>query len=111
MGAYELIEALKIETSRPIGPPTVYRALQFLVAQGLVSRIESLNAYVPCVHPERGQDCAFFICSSCGLSVEIEDPRIEGLLADDAAALGFASTRRIVEVEGICAQCVEASAA
>ena len=110
-GAYELIEALKIETSRPVGPPTVYRALGFLMAQGLVSKIESLNAYVPCAHPERGHDCLFFICSACGSSVELEDPRIRGLLADDAAALGFAVKRHMVEVEGMCAQCTEASPA
>ena len=110
-GAYELIEALRIENSRPVGPPTVYRALGFLMAHGLVSKIECLNAYVPCVHPERGHDCLFFICSSCGASVELEDPRIGGLLAEDAAALGFAVKRRMVEVEGMCARCAEANPA
>ena len=110
-GAYELIEAVKLKDSRPVGPPTVYRALEFLMAQGLVSRIESLNAYVPCVHPERDHDCLFFICSDCRSSVELEDPRIGGLLAEDAAALGFVATRRTVEIEGTCAQCTEAGAA
>ena len=110
-GAYELIEAIKPRDSRPVGPPTVYRALDFLMAQGLVSRIESLNAYVPCVHPERDHDCMFFICSGCRASVELEDPRIGGLLAEDAAVLGFVATRRTVEVKGTCAQCVEDGAA
>ena len=110
-GAYELIEAVKLRDSRPVGPPTVYRALEFLMAQGLVSRIESLNAYVPCAHPERDHDCLFFICSGCRASVELEDPRIGGLLAEDAAVLGFVATRRMVEVQGTCAQCAEAGAA
>ena len=110
-GAYELIEAVKLRDSRPVAPPTVYRALHFLMAQGLVSRIESLNAYVPCVHPERDHDCLFFICSGCRASVELEDPRIKGLLAEDAAVLGFVATRRMVEVQGTCAQCAEAGAA
>ena len=110
-GAYELIEAVKLRDSRPVAPPTVYRALQFLMAQGLVSRIESLNAYVPCAHPERDHDCLFFICSGCRASVELEDPRIGGLLAEDAAVLGFVATRRMVEVQGTCAQCAEAGAA
>ncbi|MCY4548392.1 MAG: Fur family transcriptional regulator [Defluviicoccus sp.] len=109
--AYQLIEAIKLRDSRPVGPPTVYRALHFLMAQGLVSRIESLNAYVPCVHPERDHDCLFFICSLCRVSVELEDPRIGGLLAEDAAGLGFVATRRTVEVQGMCAQCAEAGAA
>ena len=59
-GAYELIEALKLRGSRPVGPPTVYRALEFLMSQGLVSKIESRNAYVPCAHLERRHDCLFF---------------------------------------------------
>ena len=111
MGAYELIEALKPGDSRRVGPPTVYRALEFLTAQGFVSRIESLNAYMPCAHPERDHDCLFFICSECRASVELEDPRIEGLLAEDAALLGFVATRRTVEIEGMCARCAEAGAA
>ena len=110
-GAYELIEAVKLRDSRPVGPPTVYRALEFLMAQGIVSRIERLNAYVPCVHPERDHDCLFFICSDCRASVEVDDPRIGGLLAEDAAALGFVATRRTVEVEGRCAQCADAGPA
>ena len=103
-GAYELIEAVKLRDSRPVAPPTVYRALHFLMAQGLVSRIESLNAYVPCAHPERDHDCLFFICSGCRTSVELEDPRVGGLLAEDAAGLGFVATRRMVEVQGTCAR-------
>ena len=110
-GAYELIEAVKLKDSRPVGPPTVYRALEFLMAQGFVSRIESLNAYVPCVHPERDHDCLFFICGGCRAWVELEDPRIGGLLAEDAAVLGFVATHRTVEVQGMCAQCAESGAA
>ncbi len=109
--AYQLIEALKPGDSRPVRPPTVYRALHFLMAQSLVSRIESLNAYVPCLHPERDHDCLFFICSGCRSSVELEDPRIGGLLAEDAAVLGFVAARRTVEVQGMCAECAEGAAA
>ena len=111
MGAYELIEALKLRNSRPVGPPTVYRTLEFLMEQGFVSKIESRNAYVPCAHPERHHDCLFFICSNCGASAESDDPRVEQLLAEDAAALGFRVTRRVVEVQGTCRSCAEAGPA
>lgn len=110
-GAYELIDALEQARSRSIGPPTVYRALEFLMEQGLVSKIESRNAYVPCAHPERQHDCLFFTCSNCGASAELEDSRIEQLLTEDAAVLGFHVTRRMVEVEGTCRQCGEATTA
>ena len=108
MGAYELIEALKLRDSRPVGPPTVYRALEFLMSQGLASKIESRNAYVPCAHPERRHDCLFFICSDCGASVELEDQRLEGLISEVANLIGFRPTRRVIEVEGVCATCIAA---
>ena len=109
-GAYALIKALELRHSRRVGPPTVYRALEFLISQQLVSKIESRNAYVPRVHPEREHDCLFFICNICGASSELEDPRVLQVLAEDAAALGYRVDRRVVEVEGACANCVPADA-
>ena len=105
MGAYELIEDWKRVTGRTVGPPTVYRALEFLIAQGLVSKLESRNAFVPCAHPEHHHICVFFICVACGASTELEDPDIEAQLSRDAATLGFRIGRRIVEVQGTCATC------
>lgn len=110
-GAYELVETLKMRDSRPVGPPTVYRALEFLMSQGLVSKIESRNAYVPCAHPERGHDCLFFICSSCGASAELEDRQLEHLISENAAQIGFHALRRVIEVEGTCTSCIAAGAA
>ena len=110
-GAYALIEALELRYSRPVGPPTVYRALEFLMSQRLVSKIESRNAYVPRAHPERQQDCLFFICSVCGASTELEDARVGQALVEDAATLGYRVDRRVVEVEGACPNCLPAGAA
>ena len=110
-GAYELIEALALQDCRPVSPPTVYRALEFLVSQGLVSKIESQNAYAPCAHPERRHDCLFFICSDCGVSVELEDKRLECLISENAALIGFRPARRVIEVEGVCARCTAAGGA
>ena len=76
------------------------------MSQGLVSNIESRNAYLPCAHPERRHDCLFFICNDCGASTELEDLRIEQLLVENAAVLGYRVTRRVVEVEGTCANCI-----
>jgi Fur family zinc uptake transcriptional regulator len=104
-GAYELIDALNRRDLRPIAPPTVYRALEFLIAQRLVTKVESRNAYVPCAHPERRHNCLFFVCHQCGASAELEDPRIEGLLAENAVSVGYRAIRRVIEVEGICPDC------
>ncbi len=110
-GAYALIKALELRYSRRVGPPTVYRALEFLIAERLASKIESRNAYVPRTHPERQHDCLFFICSICGASTEMEDPRVVQVLTEDAAALGYRVTRRVVEVEGACPSCLPVGAA
>ena len=109
-GAYALMQALELRHSRRVGPPTIYRALEFLMAERLVSKIESRNAYVPRAHPERQHDCLFFICSICGASTELENPRVVQVLAEDAAALGFRMDRPVVEVEGACPDCLPASA-
>ena len=82
MGAYELIDALTPDDSRRIGPPTVYRGLEFLTSQGLVAKIESRNAYVPLTHPERHLDCLFFICIKCGIQVTKADAWYEGIVDD-----------------------------
>jgi Fur family transcriptional regulator, zinc uptake regulator len=108
--AYELIDALRKRDSRPVGPPTVYRALQFLMAQGLVTRIESRNAYIVRAHPERPHSVLLFICSRCNALVELENSRIENLLAKDAASLGYRVERRVIEVEGICRGCAKLQA-
>ena len=49
LGAYEVIDELAKSMPRP-APITVYRALDFLMENGLVHRIESRNAYLACAH-------------------------------------------------------------
>ena len=78
------------------------------MSEGFASKIESLNAFVPCVHPERRNDCLFFICNTCGASTELEDQRFERLISEKAEQIGFHVARRVIEVEGTCTTCVDA---
>jgi Fur family transcriptional regulator, zinc uptake regulator len=105
LGAYELLPRLEAALGRKFSPPTVYRALEFLVRQGLVARIESRNAFVPCAHPSHPHTCVFFVCDRCSNSVEVEKPALERLLAGYASALGFEIHRKVLELQGTCAQC------
>ncbi len=101
------------EKGAPAAPPTVYRALEFLLAQGLIHRIESLNAYVGCMNPEGHPENAhggadggqFLICSDCGAAAEVHDPRIDRAVARRAEELGFAIRRKTIEVQGLCPPC------
>ena len=55
-GAYDLLNRLR-RTRAGAAPPTVYRTLDFLCAQGLVHRVERLAAFVGCVaHGEQDPD-------------------------------------------------------
>ncbi len=107
IGAYDLLDALR--TKHPgAAPPTVYRALDFLIGQGLVHRIESLNAYVGCNRPEHSHASQFLICESCGATAELNDPAIEAAVQRRAAALGFEVGRQTIEARGLCPRCREA---
>ena len=104
-GAYDILAAMQAQTGRKIAPPTVYRTLDFLQQQGLVHRIESLNAYVGCRAPGRPHDVQFMICRSCRAAIELDDRAVASSLDAAAAAAGFAIEQRVVEVSGLCARC------
>jgi len=102
--AYDLLEKLDTKDGA-IAPPTVYRALDFLVKNGLVHKIESLNAFVGCSHPFDKHNCQFFICTDCGDVSEFCDPDVTKLLQKNARKKGFAFKRQMLEAYGTCANC------
>jgi Fur family transcriptional regulator, zinc uptake regulator len=105
LGAYEVIDELAKSMPRP-APITVYRALDFLMENGLVHRIESRNAYLACSHDhDTAAMVAFLICDRCGSVGEIPAlPVAQGLNAA-ARATGFAPKLSVVEITGTCAHC------
>ena len=104
VGAYGILEVLQ-KDGRSAAPPTVYRALEFLLAHGLVHRIESLNAFVGCVHPAEPHGGQFLICRDCGTAAELDDVSITQAVAHTADALGFEVQDQTVEVTGLCPSC------
>lgn len=106
VGAYALLERL----GRGAAPPTVYRALDFLLAHGLIHRIETQNAYVGCSHPGQPHAGLFLLCRQCGAVAELAEADIAGAVERGAAAFGFEVTRLTVEAEGLCPSCREGRA-
>ena len=105
LGAYELIDELARTMPRP-APITVYRALDFLMANGLVHRIESRNAYIACAHDhDAAAMVAFLICDRCGSVGEIPESMVAQSLNTAARATGFAPKLSVVEITGTCAHC------
>ncbi len=113
-GAYDLLDRLRAH-HKGAAPPTVYRALDFLLEQGLIHKVERLSAFVGCVH-RSGDDqdhhhaAQFLICTRCGQVTELEDSRVNRALVEAARKSGFRLLGSTVEAEGICSACVEASA-
>ncbi len=106
ISAYSLIEALQQRVQRRIYPQTVYRALATLVEKGLVHRLESVNSYRACSAPGAPHDGIHFMCSRCGGVEETVDPRIDGLLSKGALQRQFAIASRVIEVHGVCGNCL-----
>src|SRR5258708_14132414 len=105
IGAYEVIDALAKSMPRP-APITVYRALDFLIENGLVHRIESRNAYLACAHDhDAAATVMFLICEPFGSVGEIPaSPVTQGLNAS-ARASGVAAGLSVVAPPVVCAHC------
>lgn len=110
ISAYDLLDLLK--TSEPQAkPPTVYRALDFLLEQGFVHKVESTNSYVLCHHfDESTHTSAMFICDRCGSVREETAEGVEEIMHILAAKKGFALHHNVIEAHGLCQPCSEVEA-
>ncbi|SFP69922.1 Fur family transcriptional regulator [Pseudomonas borbori] len=109
LGAYDILAVLSEQDGRRAAPPTVYRALDFLLDNGLVHRIASLNAFVGCSHPAHAHQGQFLICRSCHAAIELEHAAISAAIVSGAQSVGFVVEGQTVEVLGLCAGCQEAA--
>jgi Fur family transcriptional regulator, zinc uptake regulator len=110
LGAYEIMERMAGQGPRP-APITVYRALDFLLENGLVHRIESRNAFLACIgdhHAAGSGTTVFLICERCGAVGEASSAAVAETLQTAARAVGFTPKARVIEVTGICAHCRKA---
>lgn len=102
--AYDLIDALRGRGVRA-GPPTVYRALDFLLKAGLIHRLDTVNAFIGCGAAGRPHAGLFFICQGCGDVVELDVPATTHLIGAEAANLGFEVVPQALEILGRCRRC------
>jgi len=104
--AYDL-QADMIATGHRAAPTTVYRALDFLTEQGLVHRVNALNAFVVCSGDFRHRQHAplMLACSTCEKSTEIADPDVGEYIRRALAPTGFHFQGSAVEIRGVCESC------
>jgi len=107
MGAYDIL-AILAQEGLGSQPPVAYRALDFLVQNGFVHRIERLNAYTACSHPTQDHVPAFLICRECKAVAEADTDVPQTDLSSVARTSGFKIEKIVVEAEGVCPSCAEA---
>ena len=107
--AYDLLDRIKpLEHSAK--PATVYRALDFLIEQGLIHRVESLNAFIGCNCSGHQHELLLLICDRCHEVDERPAPAVMEAVGKEIRQAGFASHRKTIEIHGLCQQCADAGA-
>lgn len=119
VGAYDLITQLQQvrlsatnesakeseESVKNVAPPTVYRSLEFLLAEGLIHQLTSINAYVPCCHPRAQHTAAFLICEQCQRVQECSSVPVQEMMSFAEQDVGFIVERSVIELSGRCQAC------
>ncbi|URJ25120.1 zinc uptake transcriptional repressor Zur [Candidatus Blochmannia ocreatus (nom. nud.)] len=106
ISAYNLLRLLRKSEFPHAKPSTIYRALNFLLAQGFIHRIESTNSFMLCHYfYELSHNFAFFICNSCKQVTEQTTKEIEKILQSMAKIAGFIIFNNTIEAHGLCTKC------
>jgi len=105
--AYDLLDRIK-PFEQAAKPATVYRALDFLIEQGLIHRVESLNAFIGCANSERRHELLLLICNRCQEVDERPALEVMDAVAREIAQAGFAVHHKAIEIHGLCARCAHA---
>jgi Fur family zinc uptake transcriptional regulator len=106
VSAYDVTDAVSSAAGRRIAANSVYRILDLFVANNVAARVESANAFIANVHPDCPHDCIFLVCDRCGGATHVDDDQITTQVRAAAAATGFRPVRPVIEVRGVCADCI-----
>jgi len=102
--AYDLLDRIKplLQSAKPA---TIYRALDFLLEQQLIHRVESLNAFIGCSCSEQQHEQLLLICVQC---LEVEErlgAAVMQAVSKELEQADFTVHRKAIEIHGICKQC------
>ena len=105
MSAYDLLDLLKLSEPQA-KPPTIYRALEFLLEQGFIHKVESSNSYIICPHFQDPEHISIlFICDKCQQIIEKHSQDIEHQFKQLAQQRDFLIKHSVLEIHGFCQQC------
>ena len=103
--AYQILDEIRNITNKPSHPPTVYRAIDFLIENGFVHKLNSINSFVGCFHPKTHEECYFLICKKCNLYQECCDDSLKDRISKTAIHNNFIISNTTLEIEGHCLDC------
>lgn len=105
--AYELL--VRMQATHPSAKPaTVYRALDFLVEEGLIHRLDAINGWTACQHLLCEHDTHDFlvVCTRCGAVQELSAPTVRTQLQSLLTSIGYKADSPDVEIRACCPQCL-----
>ena len=103
--AYEILDEISNINDKSSHPPTVYRAIDFLIENGFVHKLNSINSYVGCFHPKAHKECYFLICKKCNIYQECCDDSLKDRISKTAVHNNFVISNTSLEIEGHCLDC------
>lgn len=106
IGAYDILAEFS-KKKQKAAPPTVYRALEFLLENGLIHRISSLNAYIGCAAPGHSHSGQFLLCVECKEVIELNEIKVDNVIQKSAEEYNFEIQNQMLEVTGLCENCKE----
>ncbi|CUR53598.1 Zinc uptake regulation protein [Serratia symbiotica] len=107
ISAYNLLDLLRISEPKA-KPSTIYRALDFLLDQGFIHKVESTNSYTLCHHFGKPMHTSIlFICNHCNKVTDFTTKGIEKILQKLAEYSRFTLHHSIIEAHGLCIQCIQ----
>lgn len=110
ISAYDLLDQLRVSEPQA-KPPTVYRALDFLLEQGFIHRVESNNSYVMCHHFDApAHTSVMLVCDRCAAVIEKHAQGVENIIGSLATDAHFALRHSVIEAHGLCEKCVAVEA-
>lgn len=106
MKAYDLLDQVRVFKAGAT-PPTVYRALDFLMEHGLVHKISKANVFRACslgchAHAHPG---LFLVCPKCNGVEELDDDSVTHSLLQTLSKRGYTIASEEIEVSAVCPSC------
>ena len=102
--AYDILAKLS-DADHIEKPPTVYRALEFLLENQLIHKIDSSNSFIGCEFSHEQHESQFLVCDSCNEVMELKEVVLSSALAETSQSRGFIVRQSNVEIHGVCAEC------